>query len=109
MWSWIVDQIPWWVYLIGGMTVVGGLFYFFSPILVPLWNITPRWLKVALGGIGAAFLAWTAGRNRGAHDAAELQRRNDANAINNRNEVNQSVQNASPAERDKRLERWMRD
>ncbi len=105
----ILNQIPWWVYLGLGIAAVGALLFFFGPILLPIWRLIPLPARVALAGAFAAFLAWVAGRNKGTEDAKELQRRNDANAVQHRNEVNQSVRDAPAADVDKRLDKWMRD
>lgn len=109
MLSWIVDQIPLWVYVAVAIPLIGGAFYFASPILVPLWNLTPRWVKVAGGVILAIGSAFVLGRNKGARDAKELQRRNDAQAIDNRREIDHEVQNLDVPAVDKRLDKWLRD
>lgn len=105
----IANQIPWWVYLAVGLAAVGSALWFASPIVLPIWRMIPLPARVAFAGIGAAFLAWIAGRNKGARDARTLQRENDARAIKNHDEVQKEVRNLSPAERDRRLNEWMRD
>ena len=109
MWDMVANSIPWWVYLTVGVAAVGTALWFASPIILPIWHLIPLPARVALAGVGAAFLAWIAGRNKGARDARELQRRNDAEAIKNHDEVQKEVRNLTPAERDKRLDGWMRD
>lgn len=109
MLSWFIDQIPWWVYLVVGLFGTGALFYFFSPILVPLWNLTPQWVKVAGGVILAIGLAFVGGRNRGAKDAKERQAQANAEAETNRVEKHDEIQKLPPADLDKRLDKWMRD
>lgn len=107
IWNTIVDHIPWWVYMVAGTLGLGALFYFFSPILVPLWNMLPTWLKAALIGISAAFLAWIAGRNTGRHNAEEEERRKNADALKTRTEVDREVGKISGGEAQKRLrDRW---
>jgi len=109
MWDYIASQVPWWVYLAVGLLGTGALFYFFSPVLIPLWNLTPRWVKVLLGSIGAALLAWQAGRNKGVKDAKAQQAENDRQATEHRSEIDTSVRNATDADLDKRHDRWLRD
>lgn len=110
IWNTIVDHIPWWVYMVLGVGGIGALFYFFSPILVPLWNMLPTWLKAALIGISAAFLAWIAGRNAGRHNAEEEERRRNADAMKKRVEVDNVVDKKSSSQVQKDLrDRWSSD
>lgn len=110
IWNTIVDHIPWWVYMVLGVGGLGALFYFFSPILVPLWNMLPTWLKATLIGISAAFLAWIAGRNTGRRNAEEEERRKNAEALQKRTEVDREVNNLSGKQtQDKLRDRWSRD
>jgi membrane protein implicated in regulation of membrane protease activity len=107
--NWVIDHIPVWVYVVIIIGGTGALFYFFSPILVPLWNLTPRWVKVAGGAILSVILAALAGRYRGRKDAEEEQKKRDAEAIANRNKVNEDVEKLSPTDQRKRLDGWVRD
>lgn len=109
IWNSIVDHVPWWVYMVLGTAGVGALFYFFSPILIPIWNMLPTPLKVALGGLAAAFLAWIAGRNMGRHNAEEEERRRNADALKKRNEVDNAVNRMDKKDVDAGLDRWRRD
>lgn len=109
MFDWIVDHIPiWgWVLIIGLPVLVA--FYFASPVLIPLWNITPRWLKLLLGAIGAVFLAFMGGRYRGHANAEEEERRRNAEALRKRQEVENETSKMSGGEIDKKLrDRWSR-
>lgn len=108
-WDWIIDHIPVWVYVVVIVLGTGALFYFFSPILVPLWNLTPRWVKVAGGAVLSVILAALAGRYKGRKDAEEEQRRRDAEAIETRKKVDDEVSHLSPDDRRKRLDGWVRD
>jgi hypothetical protein len=93
-----------------GVGGVGALFYFFSPILIPLWNMLPTPLKAVLIGVSAAFLAWIAGRNVGRHNAEEEERRRNAEALQKRTEVDREVTNLSGKQaQDKLRDRWSRD
>lgn len=109
MLSWIVDQIPLWVYVAVAIPMIGGAFYFASPILVPLWNLTPRWVKVAGGVILAIGSAFVLGRNKGARDAKEMQREANQRAERNRVEKHDEVGKLHGPDLDKRLDKWMRD
>jgi membrane protein implicated in regulation of membrane protease activity len=109
IWNWIVDHIPVWVYIVAGGLGIGAAFYFFSPILVPLWNLTPRWVKVVGAFIVSIFLAAVAGRYRGRHDAEEEERRKNAEALRKRQEVENETNKMSSGEVDKKLrDRWSR-
>ena len=107
--NWIIDHTPIWVWLVMLFGFAGAMFYFFSPILVPLWNMTPRWIKVLGGAILSVILAALAGRYKGRKDAEEEQRRRDAQALENRNKVHDEIQKLSPDDRRKRLDGWVRD
>jgi len=109
IWNYVLDHTPIWVWLVILFGGVGALFYFFSPVLIPLWNITPRWIKVTLAFILSVILAALAGRYRGRKDADEERRKNDAAAIQNREKTHDEIQNLSPDDRRKRLGGWVRD
>lgn len=109
MLSWIIDQIPLWVYVVVTVLTVGAMFYFFSPILVPLWNLTPRWVKVVGGVMLAIGSAFVLGRNKGARDAKAIQQQANARAESHREEVHEAVQELHGDKLDKRLDKWMRD
>lgn len=110
IWNTIVDHIPWWVYMVGGTIGIGALLWFFSPVLIPLWNVLPTPVKAVLIGVSAAFLAWIAGRNVGRHNAEEGERRRNADALRKRTEVDREVTNMSGKQtEDKLRDRWSRD
>ncbi len=109
LWSWIVDQIPLWAYVVVAVLVAGTLFYFFSPILVPLWNMTPRPVKYAIGVMMAIASAFVYGRNKGSSDAKEMERRRAADAIKTRAKIDEEVHNRSDTDLDKSASKWMRD
>lgn len=109
LWNLIVDHVPVWVYVVVGGLAIGAAFYFFSPILIPLWRLMPTWLKVLLGGATATFLAYMGGRNRGRSDADEETRRQNEDALRKRVEVDNEIKTMDEKTVDKRLDRWMRD
>lgn len=106
--TWLFSQIPLWVYVTGALLTVGALFYFFSPILVPLWNVTPRWVKVALGFVAALFSAYVLGMNKAARAAKERQKQLDQQAETHREEIHREVENLSPDDLNKRFDKWVR-
>jgi len=89
-----------WVWITLTVAAVGAAFYFFSPILVPIWNRLPTWLRAFLIGATAVVIAFLGGRYRG---------RANAEALRKRAEVDASVDKASDEDVDKRLDRWRRD
>jgi hypothetical protein len=107
--NWIVDHIPMWVWITLTVAAVGAAFYFFSPILVPIWNRLPTWLRAFLIGATAVVIAFLGGRYRGRANAEEEERRRNAEALRKRAEVDASVDKASDEDVDKRLDRWRRD
>lgn len=105
IWNGIWDWVPWWAwYVIGAIALFATLPYWY-----PIWAILPRWLKTILIALGAFFAAYLMGRNRGRRNAEQERQQNDANAIQNRQKVDQEISNLPPAAVDKRLDRWVRD
>jgi hypothetical protein len=109
LWNLIVDHIPIWVYVVVGGLGIGAAFYFFSPILIPIWNLMPTWIKLVLGGATATFLAYMGGRYKGRADADEETRRQNDEALKKRQKVDANVAQMDEKTVDKRLDRWMRD
>jgi hypothetical protein len=88
--------------------VIIPVLYFFGPILLPIWNMLPGWLRATLLGIGAALLAWAGGRHIGAQREREEQKRRERDALRNRAEVDQNVSNLSNKDLRDQLGRWNR-
>lgn len=107
--EWLIAQIPWWVYLIVAAPFVGAAFYFFSPLIMGIWAITPKWLRWLLGGLLALILTFFAGRNKGITLQKEQQKRVDEKGVQKRQEIHDEVQKLNPTDLDKRLDKWMRD
>lgn len=107
--SYLIDQIPWWIWLVGALMCAGALFYFFSPILIPIWRMIPTPVRIALAGIGAALLAYFAGRNKGNDNAKADEQRRNAQAESRREAIHQDVKNTPASDLDKRLDRYYRD
>lgn len=110
IWNAIIDHIPLWGWFIIIGAPIAALLYFFGPILLPIWRMLPLPVRVALIGIGAAFLAFMGGRYRGRANAEEEQRKRDAQALQKRTEVDHEVDKLSGKQTaDKLRDRWSRD
>lgn len=107
--SWLLDHTPLWVYITAGLLASGALFYFFSPILIPLWNATPTWVKELLGAIAAIFAAYIAGRTKGSKDERDRQAQASAEALQRRSKIDADIAKVPDAELDKRIGGFMRD
>ena len=83
--------------------------YFLSPVIIPLWNVTPRWVKVAGGFILALGLAVVYGRNKGFQAARDIQAKANVRAESNRVEKHNEIEKLDTTQLDKRLDKWMRD
>lgn len=109
IWNSIIDHIPLWLWIV----IIGlpslAAFYYLSPILIPIWNLMPGWLKWTLAGIGAIFLAIMGGRYKGRKDAEEEERRKNADALKKRTEVDHDVQNLDNKGVQDKLRDWSRD
>lgn len=107
--SWILDHIPLWLYVTVGGLGAAAAFYFLSPVLVPLWAITPKPIKWALGFVVAIVGAVLAGRYKGAKDERDRQARRDAEALQNRVRVDHEVDRKDAPAVHTDLNRWNRD
>lgn len=106
--SWIIDHIPLWAYVASAIVVSGAVFYFFSPILIPLWGLTPKWVKILGGGILTILGAYLGGRYKGAQNERERTQEADKEAIQRRQEVNKDVAKVPDSDLDKQLGGWLR-
>ena len=104
-----LDHVPLWVWLVLAAAAAGAIFYFFSPVLIPLWNLTPKSIKIALGAIGAGIAAYLAGRQAGSRNERDLQKERDRRADDKGRQVRNEVENLNRTDLDKRASRWMRD
>ena len=66
----VLDNTPWWAWAIAAVTALAATYQ----LWMPLWALVPAPAKAALIAIGAAVLAYLAGRNRGAAGAVERER-----------------------------------
>jgi hypothetical protein len=111
MWifSFLLDHIPLWL----SLTICGAIaivaLYFASPILIPLWRALPTPVRRALEIILALIIAVLAGRYKGAKDERDAAAKRDAQALQNRTEVDHEVSNLSAKDTKDQLSRWNRD
>jgi len=105
----LLGWVPLWGWIVMCVVFAAPLFYFFGPIIIAFWNMLPRTVQVVLGGIGAVLLAFAAGRYKGASTERDEQRRREAGAIKNREEVDRDVGSLSEKDTRDRLNRWNRD
>lgn len=101
IWNSVVDNIPWWGYVLAAAVALGFLY----PYAAPIWAILPRWLKAALIAIGGLFTAYIAGRNRGAANARLADKERNEQAYKRRTDVNQRVDTMKPSEVDAELDK----
>ncbi|MDR6952284.1 hypothetical protein J2X65_001639 [Ancylobacter sp. 3268] len=76
--GWILDWVPWWAWLFA----VGAALAATWQLWWPFWLMLPQPLRVALGGLAAAALAYFAGRNRGASGATERAKAKEQEIVN---------------------------
>jgi hypothetical protein len=104
-----INSIPLWAWVTAAVLLAATLFYFFSPILLPIWAAMPKPLKIGLGVVGAVLAAWVGGKHAGRKTEQDLRKANDANAIKHRKEIDDEVRDMPAPAVDKRLNKWMRD
>lgn len=103
--SYVLDHVPWWLYVFAGAVV----FFMTVPYWLPIWNVLPNWLRVTLAGTAAVAVAYLAGRNKGASDAAKAREKANADAIKNRQTIDANVGGMGDADVTRGLDKWMRD
>jgi membrane protein required for beta-lactamase induction len=101
----VLDHIPWYVYaFVIGLALVASI-----PYWLPVWNVLPNWLRWLLVAIVTTGLAYFAGRNKAAKDAAAAREKANANAIANRQKVDAKIAGTSDAGVASSLDKWMRE
>lgn len=106
---WVIGHVPLTVWLVVTFVIVAVLYAFFGPIINAVLAITPRWVKVVLGGIFALVAAVAYGRYQGAKTEREIQKKREAGAVQKRKQINEKVHNLPDDRVDRELDRWMRD
>lgn len=105
MFDLVINAVPFWVWLI----VIGIGLAVTAQFWMPIWLVLPRWLKALILGTGAILAAYGFGRNKGFRDEQRRREKANAQAINNRNEVNDEVGKMDTPDVDRNLDKWMRD
>lgn len=105
MLSWILDHVPWWGWFVVAAIGLAATY----PMWSAIWLVLPRPIKIALAAIAGLVAAYLAGRNRGVANEQQRQKEADAQAVKRRLETNEEVDRMRPADRDKQLDRWLRD
>lgn len=111
MWTtlmWILGYVPLWVWAVVFFAGFGALYFYFGPIITLIWNWTPRWLKLTIGGALSLLAAVAYGRYQGAKTEREMQKHREENAVQDRKEIHDEVKNLSNADLDKRFDKWVR-
>lgn len=103
--NWILDHVPYWVWLIALVVALAATY----PMWSALWLLLPRPLKIALVAIVGIVAAYLAGRNRGAKNAKDAQDKANALAVKRRLDTNAEVSNLDPTTRKREFDRWLRD
>lgn len=110
--SWILDQVPFWVWIAIGTGGMGALVVFVPGALafiVGIWNMMPKPVKIAIGAIVGAVSLYLAGRNKGHADAAAEQEKRNAQGEAKRENINREVEQMDRPTVDKRLDPYYRD
>lgn len=104
--SWLIDNTPWWVYLIvlgggGGaaLALIPGAF----AAVAGVWSMLPPRARWALAGIGALAAVFVGGRYQGARNERDKNKARADNAVRNRLEVENEVSKMPPSAVDKKL------
>lgn len=103
--SWILDFVPYWVWII----VVGIALAATYQIWFAIWLALPRWLKTAIIATASLGLVYLAGRNRGAAGERDRQKKASEQAARRREEIEDEIRDIGHADVDRRLNQWMRD
>jgi hypothetical protein len=107
LWEWIWNQIPWWVFAAIAIIVIGFCWQWIAPI----WFILPKWLRWTIAFIVAIIVAVQYGRNRGVHGERERRKQLNAEAVKQREAIDERVKNLPPNAVSDALRRrgWMFD
>lgn len=66
----VLDNTPWWVWLLVGLAILGATY----SLWLPIWAALPTKVKAAIIILATGGLAYLAGRNRGAEGASQRER-----------------------------------
>lgn len=107
--QYIMDSVPWYVWLLPAPIIIGVLLWFFGPFIIGIWNALPTKVKAVLIAIGTVGLAYLIGRSQGnktARDRLEAQRKQ---AVESRRQIHDDVQKRDDKRIDDDLSKWLRD
>lgn len=107
--DYFLSAIPLWVYVMVAVMIAVPLFYFFSPVILAIWRITPKPVKYILLGILSLFGMFAYGRHKGYKDVKAREDELNKKAVDNRRQIHDEVEKLNPADTDKRINKWMRD
>lgn len=105
MFAWIFDNTPLWVWLAGGIAALAASY----TLWLPIWGLLPKPAQAALIALAAVIGAYLAGRKRGADNATQRQKEQNAKAIQTRAEIDHEVRNLPDADLKRRGDKWLRD
>lgn len=71
--GWLLDMTPWWLWLAAGLIILAATYQVWRPV----WALSPGPIKTGLLIIGAAWMTYAAGRNRGAAGAIDREKEKD--------------------------------
>lgn len=103
--DWVLNLIPWWVWLVAIFVAIGATYSLWAPF----WAIVPRPVKAAIVGVVAIVGTWFVSERRAIQRERERQREAGRKAEAARKEVEDEVRSMPDADRDRELRRWMRD
>lgn len=106
----MIDWLPWygWLFVFG--VPAAALAVMFWPVVVSVFVALPVSVRLAIGAVAGAVVAYLKGRSD-ARDAAKAeQEKRDAAAVAKRQEIDSDVRRMAPGEAQKELEdKWSRD
>jgi hypothetical protein len=110
--NWIADHVPLWLWVVltlGG----GGAIIAFVPgalaLVVGIWNMMPKPVKIVLGATVGALALYLAGRNKGHADAVVEQEKRDERGEQQRQDIHRDIAKLPEKDVDRRLDKYMRD
>lgn len=99
------NAVPVWIWIVLAVVALAIT----VPYWLPVWLGLPRWIKGLIIVLGSLLVSYMFGRNKGFRDEQARREKASANAINNRNEVNDAITKMDAPAIDKRLDKWLRD
>lgn len=102
---WVWNAVPWYVPVVIAIIAVGFCWQWIAPI----WFLLPRWLQVTIGFTIAIIVAVQYGRNRGMQAEQDKRKALNAQAVQQRDKIDERVKAMPPNAVTRALERngWM--